>query len=60
MSASVTSRALDLLGAFDPDHRSLTLSALARRAGMPIATAHRLVGELRRWAPWPGWTPAST
>ena len=49
MSASVTSRALDLLGAFDPDHRSLTLSELARRAGMPIATAHRLVGELHRW-----------
>jgi DNA-binding IclR family transcriptional regulator len=49
MSASVTSRALDLLGAFDPDHRSLTLSALARRAGLPLATAHRLVGELQRW-----------
>ena len=49
MSASVTSRALALLGAFDPDHRSLTLSSLARRAGMPIATAHRLVGELNRW-----------
>ena len=49
MAASVTSRALDLLGAFDPDHRSLTLSALARRAEMPLATAHRLVGELHRW-----------
>jgi DNA-binding IclR family transcriptional regulator len=49
MSASVTSRALALLGAFDPEHRTLTLSALARRAGMPVATAHRLVGELRRW-----------
>jgi DNA-binding IclR family transcriptional regulator len=49
MSASVTSRALDLLGAFDPQHRTLTLSALARRAGMPLATAHRLVGELHRW-----------
>ncbi|MFC7277673.1 IclR family transcriptional regulator [Paractinoplanes rhizophilus] len=49
MSASVTSRALDLLGAFDADHRALTLSALARRAGLPLATAHRLVGELSRW-----------
>jgi DNA-binding IclR family transcriptional regulator len=49
MSASVTSRALDLLGAFDPDHRALTLSALARRADLPLATAHRLVGELRQW-----------
>ncbi|MEU4245187.1 IclR family transcriptional regulator [Actinoplanes sp. NPDC026619] len=49
MSASVTSRALDLLGAFDPDHRALSLSSLARRAGMPLATAHRLVGELHKW-----------
>jgi DNA-binding IclR family transcriptional regulator len=49
MAASVTSRALDLLGAFDAEHRSLTLSDLARRAGMPLATAHRLIGELRRW-----------
>ncbi len=28
---------------------ALTLSALARRAGLPLATAHRLVGELHRW-----------
>jgi DNA-binding IclR family transcriptional regulator len=49
MAASVTSRALDLLGAFDPEHRSLTLSELARRAGLPLATAHRLIGELQRW-----------
>jgi DNA-binding IclR family transcriptional regulator len=47
--ATVTARALDLLGAFDTHHRSLTLSALARRAGLPLATAHRLVGELHRW-----------
>ncbi|WP_433291245.1 IclR family transcriptional regulator [Actinoplanes sp. CA-030573] len=49
MTASVTSRALALLGAFDPEHRTLTLSALARRSGLPLATAHRLVGELREW-----------
>lgn len=47
--ATVTSRALDLLGAFDAEHRSLTLSAMARRAGMPLATAHRLTAELQRW-----------
>ncbi|AGL16598.1 IclR family transcriptional regulator [Actinoplanes sp. N902-109] len=49
MAASVTSRALDLLGAFDTGHRRLSLSELARRAGLPLATAHRLVGELHRW-----------
>ncbi|MBG0568551.1 IclR family transcriptional regulator [Actinoplanes aureus] len=49
MGVSVTSRALDLLGAFDGEHRSLSLTDLARRAGLPLATAHRLVGELHRW-----------
>ncbi|GAB2602920.1 hypothetical protein Aab01nite_85190 [Paractinoplanes abujensis] len=49
MAASVTSRALALLGAFDAEHRSLTLSELSRRSGLPLATAHRLVGELREW-----------
>jgi DNA-binding IclR family transcriptional regulator len=47
--ASVTSRALALLGAFDPEHRSLTLTELAGRAGLPAPTAHRLVGELVAW-----------
>ncbi|GAA4245297.1 IclR family transcriptional regulator [Dactylosporangium darangshiense] len=47
--ASVTSRALAVLGAFDAEHRRLTLSDLARRAGLPLATAHRLAGELQRW-----------
>jgi DNA-binding IclR family transcriptional regulator len=47
--ASVTSRVLALLGAFDSRSRSLTLSELARRANLPLATAHRLVGELVDW-----------
>ena len=47
--ASVTSRALALLGAFDERHRRLTLSRLAQRADLPVATAHRLVGELVEW-----------
>ena len=47
--ASVTSRALALVGAFDEDHRKLSLSDLAERAGLPVATAHRLLGELVTW-----------
>jgi DNA-binding IclR family transcriptional regulator len=47
--ATVTSRALALLGAFDEDHRRLTLTELAQRAELPVPTAHRLVGELAEW-----------
>ncbi|MGH3413790.1 MAG: IclR family transcriptional regulator [Marmoricola sp.] len=46
--ASVTSRVLAVLGAFDGDHRALGLSEISRRAEIPVATAHRLVGELVR------------
>lgn len=35
-----------MLGAFDERHRSLPLTELAGRAGIPVPTAHRLVGEL--------------
>lgn len=48
-AASVASRLLALLAAFDGEHRSLTLSELSRRAGLPLATTHRLVGELTAW-----------
>ena len=44
--ASVASRLLNILGSFDERHRSLTLSELADRAGLPVATAHRLAAEL--------------
>jgi DNA-binding IclR family transcriptional regulator len=47
--ASVTGRALALLGAYDEEHRRLTLTELATRAGLPLATAHRLVAELAAW-----------
>ena len=47
--ASVTSRVLALLGAFDGEHRSMTLTDLARRADLPLTTAYRLVGELVDW-----------
>ena len=47
--ATVTSRALALLGAFDQQHRVLTLSGMAGRAGLALPTAHRLAGELVAW-----------
>jgi len=47
--ASVTSRALAVLGAFDERHRRLRLTELAERAGLPVPTTHRLVGELLDW-----------
>lgn len=46
---SVTSRVLAILGSFDAGHRALTLSEIARRAGLTLPTAHRLVGELAAW-----------
>lgn len=47
--ATVTSRALALIGAFDARHRRLSLSELAQRADLPVPTAHRLVAELVAW-----------
>ena len=46
---SVTSRALGLLDAFDSASPRLSLSEIAERSGTPLATAHRLLGELTRW-----------
>jgi DNA-binding IclR family transcriptional regulator len=43
---TVASRLLSLVSAFDERHRTLTLTELAHRAGIPLATAHRLAGEL--------------
>lgn len=47
--SSVTSRVLAILGAFDVEHPASTLTDIARRAGLPLATVHRLVGELVAW-----------
>jgi DNA-binding IclR family transcriptional regulator len=46
---SVTLRALSVLDAFDPAHRRLNLSEIARRSALPLATAHRHVRELVDW-----------
>ncbi|GAB3286420.1 IclR family transcriptional regulator [Parasphingorhabdus pacifica] len=46
---SVIARAFGVLTAFDAEHRKLTLTEIAHRADVPLATTHRLVGELESW-----------
>ena len=46
---SVTSKALGILAAFTAQQPRLTLSEIGRRTGLPLTTAHRLVGELVGW-----------
>ena len=46
---SVTSRALAVLDAFSATSPRLSLSEIAGRAGLPLTTAHRLLGELTAW-----------
>lgn len=46
---SVTSRALAVLDAFDSSTPRLSLSEIAARSGLPLTTAHRLLGELAAW-----------
>jgi len=46
---TVTARVLGILSAFGPGAEALTLSGIARAAGLPLSTAHRLVGELTAW-----------
>jgi DNA-binding IclR family transcriptional regulator len=48
-AVSVTSKALGILAAFTAQQPRLTLSEIGRRTGLPLATAHRLVGELLGW-----------
>ncbi|MGJ6125729.1 IclR family transcriptional regulator [Mycolicibacterium sp. Y3] len=44
--ATVTSRLLAIIGAFDERHRVLTLTELAQRSALPVPTVSRLAGEL--------------
>lgn len=46
---SVTARALGVLSVFSRQHRHLPLTEIARRAGLPLSTAHRLVADLTAW-----------
>lgn len=48
-TGSVTNRALQVLEAFAPGHSRLSLTELARRARLPLSTAHRLVHDLTAW-----------
>ena len=48
LGRSALSRHLAVLNAFDTDAAFLTLSQIARRSGLPMSTAHRLVAELER------------
>jgi len=43
---SVLSRAVRIIEAFDARNPVLSVSEIARRAGLPVTTAHRLVAEL--------------
>jgi DNA-binding IclR family transcriptional regulator len=38
-----------VLGSFSADRTHLSLSDISRRTGLPLATTHRLVGELAAW-----------
>ncbi|MET7640782.1 IclR family transcriptional regulator [Streptomyces sp. NPDC005438] len=44
--ASILSKAFELLTAFGPERRVLTLSQLSRHSGLPKSTVHRLIGRL--------------
>ena len=46
---SVSGRLLGVLDAFTGPQRRLTLTEISRRTGLPMGTAHRLVGELVAW-----------
>lgn len=42
-------RMLNVLGAFDADHPTRSLSEIARVTGIPVATTHRILSELVKW-----------
>lgn len=48
-SRSAAERLLAVLASFDLGAPALTLTQISRRAGLPLSTAHRIVGSLTRW-----------
>lgn len=48
-SRTALGKGLAVLGAFTHRRPRLTLSAIARETGLPLATAHRVVSELAAW-----------
>src|SRR2546430_13431844 len=48
VAAGGLDRAAAILGAFDADHRELTLSALVARCGLPRSTTHRTADRMIR------------
>jgi DNA-binding IclR family transcriptional regulator len=47
--ARVTTRVFAVLDTFDAAHRRQRLTNIARRAGLPVPTAHRIVADLAGW-----------
>lgn len=48
-SKSVVDRALAVIGTFQGGHVRQSLTDISRRAGLPMATCHRIVGRLTAW-----------
>ncbi len=46
---SLLLRAFRILESFDTEHSELRLSDIARRAHLPLSTAHRILGDLVAW-----------
>lgn len=46
---SAAGKVLAVLGAFGRGHEQLTLTQVARRAGLALSTTHRIVRELAEW-----------
>lgn len=46
---SVTSKVLAIIEVFETARRSVTLTEISAKSGVPLSTAHRLVGEMVDW-----------